>query len=114
MAAAFLGTASMASDRVSWPDLPTKGFIKERLATVEDVDRGDAVFSTNGAGHVVSVVIPQYAYWRDEKGAKHPRILVQAEGAPNGLTMVGLRDFAGNESVATLPEVELLGTRKPQ
>ncbi len=57
--------------------------------------------------------IPQYVLWSDEHGAKHPMILVQAEKAPDGQTIVGLRDFSGQGTVATLPEVELLGTKKP-
>ncbi len=71
------------------------------------------MFSTNGASKLSPIKVPQYAYWRDEQGVKHPRIIVQAEEAPGGLTIVGLRDLGDAESVATLPEMELLGVKKP-
>jgi hypothetical protein len=108
------GTPSPAENKINWPDLPTRGFTVGRPATVQDVEQGNAVFSMNGTGGgVVSVPVPQYVFWRDESGATHPKILVQIEKAPDGSTIVGLRDFEGNETVATLPELELLGTEKP-
>ncbi len=61
----------------------------------------------------IPITIPQYVWWSDEDGTKHPMILVQAERAPDGIEIVGLRDFDGQETVATLPELELLGTKKP-
>ena len=104
-----------AFERTAWPDLPKRGYIVGRVATVEDAKRGDAVFSTNGAdGDAVQVVIPQYAIWTDEHGAKHPMILVQAKRAPDGMEMAGLRGLDGSETVATMPEVKLLGTKKPR
>ena len=111
----FAATPVLAAGDVVWPDLPRTGFIVGRAATVDDAKTGNAVFSTNGTGGgSVAITIPQYVYWSDEHGAKHPMILVQAEQAPDGSTIVGLRDFNGAESVATLPEVQLLGTKKPK
>ncbi|WP_157032803.1 hypothetical protein [Sphingomonas changbaiensis] len=115
--AAALGFAAApptAAERVNWPELPKSRFIVGRPATLEDAKAGNAIFSTNGTGAgAVMLAIPQYVLWSDEQGAKHPMILVQAEKTPDGQTIVGLRDFSGQESVATLPEVELLGTKKP-
>ena len=114
--AALLGfsAASSSPSRVAWPELPTTGFIAGRLATIDDAKRGDAVFSTNGTGgSTVRVTIPQYALWMDEHGTKHRVILVQAEHAPDGTEIVGLRGLDGSERVATMPEVILLGTKKP-
>jgi hypothetical protein len=115
--AAALGLAAspaLAGDKVNWPDLPTSGFMTGRPATVEDAKQGNAVFSMDGKrSGVLPVVIPQYVWWSDEQGKKHPMILVQAEQALDGTKIVGLRDFAGSETVATMPELELLGTKKP-
>lgn len=61
----------------------------------------------------LAVQIPQYAYWTDEEHQKHPMIVVQAEKAPDGSEILGLRGFDGSETVATLAEVQLLGTKKP-
>ena len=97
-----------------WPDLPTTGFTKDRAATIEDAKNGNAVFSMDGKSNgAIHVTIPQYVLWTDEQGEKHPMILVQAEKAPNGMEIVGLRNFEGKETVATMPEITLLGTKKP-
>jgi len=97
-----------------WPDLPTSGFMAGRAANVDDVKNGNAAFSMDGKSlGALPLAIPQYVFWTDENGQKHPMILVQAEQAPDGTKIVGLRNFAGQETVATLPELELLGTKKP-
>jgi hypothetical protein len=114
--AMLLGVSSSAAsaDTIQWPNLPTSGFIAGRPATIDDAKQGNAVFSMNGGSTgPVSIEIPQYAYWNDEKGMKHPMIVVQAEKAPDGSEIIGLRDFQGHEMVATMPEVTLLGTKKP-
>jgi hypothetical protein len=68
----------------------------------------------NGQGKgALPIEVPQYVLWTDDKGNKHPMILVQAEKAPDNSDIVGLRDFYGKETVATMPEVTLLGTKKP-
>ncbi|MDR7154568.1 hypothetical protein J2W40_001380 [Sphingobium xenophagum] len=98
----------------SWPDLPSQGFIVGRPATLEDAQRGDAVFHTNGTGgDAATVAIPQYAYWSESPGEKLAVILVQAEHSPDGPILVGLRDLNGNDILATMSELELLGTKKP-
>ena len=105
---------AFANDTIPWPDLPTKGFTSGRVASVEDAKRGDATFSMDGQSRgALPIPIPQYVIWTDEHGVKHPMILVQAEEAPDGSKIVGLRDFKGQEAVAILPEVTLLGTKKP-
>ena len=72
------------------------------------------MFSMNGGSKgALPVAIPQYVLWKDANGISHPMILVQAEIAPDGSEIVGLKDFNGGETVATLPEVTLLGTQKP-
>ena len=115
--AALLGLAAspaVAAPSPTWPDLPKSGFVVGRPASVEDAKQGNAVFSMDGkSGGALPIAVPQYVWWSDEHGTKHPMILVQAEQAPDGSKIVGLRDFAGHETVATLPELELLGTKKP-
>jgi len=104
----------MADENVHWPDLPTRGFISGRPATIEDAKQGNAVFSMKGQSKgALAITVPQYALWRDEKALNHAMIVVQAERAPDGSEIVGLRDLEGHEAVATLPEVTLLGTEKP-
>ena len=116
--AAALGLASMpaiAADKTPWPDLPKIGFMTGRPATIEDAKQRSAIFSMDGGSKgAVPITIPQYAIWTDEHGAKHPMILVQAERAPDGMVMAGLRGFDGSEAVVTMPEVTLLGTKKPR
>ena len=96
-----------------WPELPEKEFISGKPATEQDISDHRAIFSMAGQSQgPLSIEIPQYALWIDEKGAEHPMILVQAERAPDGSEIVGLRGFDGSETVATLPEVKLLGKQK--
>ncbi|VVT06887.1 conserved exported hypothetical protein [Sphingomonas sp. EC-HK361] len=115
--ATMLGLAAspaLAGEGITWPDLPTTGFVVGRTATVEDAKKGNATFSMDGKSQgALPIAIPQYVWWTDETGSKHPMILVQAELAPDGTKIVGLRDFGGEGTVATLLEVELLGTKKP-
>ena len=110
-----LSSGSFANgENIVWPDLPTTGFLNGRTATVDDAKNGNAVFSMNGqSAGVLPLTIPQYVEWTDENGQKHPMILVQAEKGPDGTEIVGLRDFQGKDTVATLPELTLLGTKKP-
>ena len=111
----FVATPSIASDQAVWPDLPKTGFISGKPATVEDAKQGNAAFSLDGRSKgALPLIIPQYVRWTDEQGVSHPMILVQAEEAPDGTKIVGLRDFSGQETVATLAEIELLGTMKPR
>ena len=99
---------------VSWPDLPVRDFIAGRTASEADIADRRAVFSMAGTGlGPLSIEIPQYAYWIDEMGDQHPMVVVQAEQHPDGTGIVGLRSFDGSETVATLPEVKLLGKEKP-
>ncbi|WP_294358779.1 hypothetical protein [uncultured Sphingomonas sp.] len=115
LAATVVWSVSAMTDvREDWPALPTTGFVAGRPATQADFSSGNAIFSTDGASSVSDLKVPQYVWWRDDDGQRHPRVLVQAELVHGGMTIVGLRDSAGNEAAATLPEVELLGTRKPE
>jgi hypothetical protein len=113
--AAFIFLIAFQEDiEMKWPALPSGGFLTGRAAEPHDVENGDAVFSMDGksAGHI-DIEIPQYALWTDENGQKHPVVVVQAERAPTGLEIVGLLMPDGSHAAATMPELKLLGTRKP-
>ncbi|WP_145202671.1 hypothetical protein [Sphingobium sp. B2] len=105
--------------RISWPGLPQNGFIAGRSARVGDVDRGKAVFSQrthDSSAKAYPIVIPQYAFWKDEGGSAVPVIVVQAEchiAEADGKPIIGLRTLDGESIVASLDEVEFLGTDLP-
>lgn len=99
----------------TWPDLPTEGFVGGQVATDADVMAGRAVFAQGGApGQTtpISLQIPQYACWTSEDAGRQRVILIQAEHGPPG-DIVGLRTARGEEIVATLPEIQLLGQQRP-
>lgn len=105
---------------MTWPTLPNFGFIAGRPATVEDIDRGLAVFCQQAGDALPSehsnVEVPQYAIWHGADGADVPAILVQAERHitdPDGDAVFGLRTFDGREVVADSGEVSLLGEQVP-
>ena len=99
---------------MAWPELPKSGFVTGKVATKDDVASGQAIFSMNGQSlGPVAIEIPQYAMWKDEKGIEHPVIVTQAEKAPNGMQIVGFRTLDGQETAATMPELRLLGSKKP-
>ena len=107
-------SACNAEEPMTWPELPTSGFLSGRTATNADVEAGDAVFSMDGKSlGSLGIEIPQYAIWADENGEERPVIVLQAERAPGGMEIVGLRAADGSNMAATLPEIRLLGTKKP-
>jgi hypothetical protein len=100
---------------MDWPQLPSSGFLSGRAATNADVEAGQAVFSMDGKSEgALPIAIPQYALWTDESGSEHPVVVVQAESAPGGLQIVGLLHRDGSYAAATMAELKLLGTEKPE
>jgi len=102
-----------------WPALPRTGFLRGRAATQADVDSGNAVFVVQDRGQVIgqplSLLIPQYALWKDHKSGQVRRVIViQAESA-RGHDMIGFREIAtGSEGVGLLTEFTLLGEHPPK
>jgi hypothetical protein len=99
---------------VTWPPLPTHGFVSGRPATKEDVAAGRAAVSAYSEGHVaatpISNAVPQYAFHVDEAGKRTPGIIIQAEQA-GSLRIIGFKPLSGNELMAaTEKEFEFLGT----
>ncbi len=113
MAALVFSSACNGEEEIGWPALPTDGFVTGRAAANDEVDSGQAVFSMDGQGRPIAIAIPQYAFWTDEDGNEHPVIVVQAERAPTGMEIVGLLMPDGSHTVATMPELKLLGKEKP-
>ena len=102
---------------MDWPPLQKSGYIAGRSATVDDVKRGDAIFTqqTNVSGEraePLDIQLPQYAIWRAEDGSDIRAILIQAElhiTNPGDEPIFGLRTLDGAEVVAIGSEVTLLG-----
>jgi len=96
--------------------LPTRGFVRGRPATTDDLAHGDALFvaqASSGRTSAVDVVIPQYVRCNEKDGGSIAGILVQAEEA-QGMTMAGVRKLAdGKGYVALLSSCTLLGTARP-
>lgn len=98
-----------------WPDLLESGFLSGRVAVPTDVEAGNAVFSTDGASAgPLDIAIPQYAFWTDEHGAKHPVIVIQAERLPDGRALFGAQNTDGVRMAGFMAELELLGQEKPK
>ena len=112
---AFLGTSAVGAD-TSWPPLPRSGFVTGRLATEADIRHGDAVFLTTidgkPSGTPARIQVPQYALLNQENGKRQPVVVVQAETNERG-TFLRMRDAAGQEYVARIAEVTLLGSTHP-
>jgi hypothetical protein len=101
-----------------WPPLPATGFVSGRTATREDVRAGNAVFFAavdgGSAGKPLDIAVPQYAFHVDsETRAKTRVIVVQAEQAGDKQMIGYLEAGKPVQGVATLPEIELLGTTPP-
>lgn len=105
---------------MTWPALPTIGFISGRPATLADLDQGNAVFCQRSddtkPSEPFDVEVPQYAIWHEADGLDVPAILVQAErhiSDRDGEAVFGLRTLDGREVVADSGEVRLLGEQLP-
>ena len=112
-----LFAAMVAATPSAWPALPTSGFVFGRLATQNDLNKGNGVFLFEAAGKPITtptqkVQIPQFAYLKERQGNRRAVVVVQAELLDGDLTL-GLRDADGKEYIAAGDEVELLGTTHP-
>ena len=102
---------------VTWPALPTDGFVSGRSASKEDVGAGRAAFSADSNGRGASTpiphAVPQYAFHVDDAGKRTPGIIIQAEQA-GSLRIIGFKPLSSNELMAaTEKEFEFLGTDVP-
>jgi hypothetical protein len=107
---------SLGAAPSAWPPLPTSGFVSGRVASEDDLKRGNAVYFSlidgKPSGKPAQMQVPQFAYLIEEDGNRRPVVVVQAE-IVDGRTILGMRDVNGHEYVATEPEVELLGQTHP-
>ena len=104
--------------KIEWGELPQSGYIKDRFATLEDMDKS-SVFVLEGApGHSLNkdIEIPQFAYHNDKKWYgtnKVPCIIVQAEMF-NDSTVIGYIEIkSGKKGAGLSMEFELLGKEPP-
>jgi hypothetical protein len=113
----FALNAPVMADKApsAWPALPLAGFVRGRVATIDDVRSGAAAFvlAANGKiiGRPLDIAIPQYAFLHDAKtNTDTPVIIIQAEtnGSIDFVACFGIVDHA--LKVATLKEYTLLGT----
>lgn len=98
-----------------WPQLPTNGFVKGRVATEEDVSNGNAIFAAFGTvtSDAMKVAIPQYAILSSDDGETRRVIVVQAEivhGESGDVETFGLRPVEGGDPIVDVSDnVTLLG-----
>ena len=101
---------------VSWPQLPSSGFVRGKAASKADVESGQAVFvaaiGDTVIGRPLPIQIPQYA-WSKSAGKNQPAIIIQAEEA-NGQKLIGARLLNGEYIAGFLTDFELLGTSIPK
>ena len=117
---AFILSTSLlaAGSIVTWPALNQFSATPGRAATAKDVEKGSAVFvltnSGKPIGKPINIVLPQYAFHRDEEtGKKTPCVVIQAEQA-NGQKLIGAYLLPEKALFAGLyDEFELLGTKPP-
>jgi hypothetical protein len=99
-----------------WPPLPRSGFITGRPAIEADIAADNALFVLRSGGQLVGqhlpLDVPQYVIHRDENGQRWAAILIQAEAAGD-MQFAGVRHLDGTTAVATLEELDLLGTTTP-
>ena len=106
------------TDKISWPSLPTTGFIAGRSATTEDVDAGRAVFALKSAdkyiGEPLDLDIPQYAIHTDQdSGKRTPVVVVQVETNGDIVAVGCISAEDGSAMAGLMQEFELLGTSTP-
>ena len=109
-----------SNDIAMWPPLPTKGFIKGRPATDENIAQGNAAFMLPNNGgrnpsQAMNIEIPQYCYHTDSSSGKRTRgILIQAERASDGKELAAMQTIGdGGHVVGLLKEFTLLGKTPP-
>ena len=91
----------------TWRDIPA---LEQRVATPDDVNRCDAIFSTDGRSTVFDTPgLPALAVLTGTDGRKQKIVIIQIETPLNGQpVLVGYVLPQGGNGVATLPEVEVL------
>lgn len=91
---------AMAEEMV-FPPLPTEGFVSGRIATQEDVKKGDAAFATlpeqRLVRQAVPIPVPQYAIYRG--GEESQLVFVIQVEKVNGKLTIGARPVEGGDLV---------------
>jgi hypothetical protein len=87
-------------------------FIKDRIATEEDVKSGRAVFyvkndEVNEYHQPIDIEIPSLAYHVDETGERKMVVMIQTE-TTGEQELAGIRFFEGGNGVCMLDELEFI------
>jgi len=107
------GPAESETKTGKWPPLPTSGFVANRRATQDDLNKGDAAFLTSDGTPMTTIEIPQYAYLQ-QGGKRIQGIVIQAERTKDGKELIGMKSLAGSHLVGMLWEYKLLGKTPPE
>lgn len=109
-------TALTAAEEMAYPPLPTEGFISGRIATQEDVTKGDAAFATLPEQKVVRqavpIPVPQYAIYRG--GEKRRLVFVIQVEKVNGKVTIGARYPEGGDVLIGTPTDFMLLGKSPE
>lgn len=107
-------TLTIAAE-TEYPPLPTEGFVTGRIATQEDVTKGDAAFATLPEQKVVRqavpIPVPQYAVYRG--GQEHQLVFVIQVEKVNGKVTIGARPAEGGDVLIGTPQDFMLLGKAP-
>jgi hypothetical protein len=96
----------------NWQNIPCT---KNRNATKEDVDNGNAVFVIENIEHKpYKIELPKLAYWNDiESDDKKLVVIIQMEESSQGI-VTGYKDFEGNYGAGFFYEFNILSEKEIQ
>lgn len=96
----------------NWQNVPCT---KNRNATKEDVEKGNAVFVIEKIEHKpYKIELPQLAYWNDtESNNKKLVVIIQIEESSQGI-VTGYKDFEGNYGAGFFYEFNILNEEEIQ
>ena len=109
-------SALTTAEEMAYPPLPTEGFVSGRIATQEDVTKGDAAFATLPEQKVVRqaipIPVPQYAIYRG--GETRQLVFVIQVEKVNGKVTIGARSAEGGDVLIGTPTDFMLLGKTPQ
>ncbi|MDY3521715.1 hypothetical protein D1J36_001505 [Riemerella anatipestifer] len=93
----------------NWRSTPSTN---NRVATIEDVENGSAVFVVENVSSInikpYKIELPKLAYWNDiEHGQRELVVIIQVEETPEGI-ITGYKDFEGKYGAGFFYEFEIL------
>lgn len=102
------------AEEMVFPPLPSEGFVSGRIATQEDVKKGDAAFATlpeqSVVRQAVPIPVPQYAIYRG--GEETQLVFVIQVEKVNGKVTIGAKPVEGGPLViGEVTDFSLLGNK---